>query len=190
MLNTSKMAIKEALGIELSLLDSMLVEFENADAMRKWFDWSHEPKLEGGLLRDLVNDPLWESLWDPLGDSSIDSRDMDFRLLHDAEVVCSVRANLATARAHEIGKSFLDQGDARDHSAESIYDETREVLGLAEPGDYILWHEFNPALCGSHRYIYEVCLGLEELFRNRLLQGRIHHLRDSWVGLYQVPSSG
>ena len=31
-----------------------------------------------------------------------------------------------------------------------------------------------------------VCL--QELYRTRLLRGRIYHLRDSWVGLYRVPA--
>lgn len=90
-----------ALGLEFPLLKHRLVDFDNAEQMRKWFAWSNEPKLEGVLL----------------------------------------------------------------------------------------WHEFNLALAPSHRFIHQVCLGLEELFRSRLLQGRIYHLRDSWVGLYRLPRS-
>jgi len=190
MLNLSKIAIKKALGIEFPLLKRRLVEFENAEQMRKWFDWENEPKLEGLLLRDLVNDPLWESLWDPHSDAFANPLEVDFRLLHDAEVVCGLSANLAGASAHEIGKSFVDGACDTDHCAQSIYDETREALRVAAPGDYILWNEFNPALAPTHRFIHEVCLGLEELYRSRLLQGRIYRLHDSWVGFYRLPRSG
>ena len=164
MLNASKIAIRKALGVEFPMLEGMLLEFENAQEMRKWFGW----------------DPLCDSFTNPL--------EMDFRVLQDAEVVYGMTANLGGAAAFEIGKSFVEGDGEGDHNAESIYDETLEALSAAEAGDYILWHEFDLALAGSHNYIYEVCVGLEELFRSRLLQGNIYHLRDSWVGLYRVPS--
>lgn len=187
MMNPSKIAIKRALGVEFPTLERMQVEFENAEAMRKEFAWDNEPKLEGGLLRDRFNDPLSETLEVPHCESFASPLDLDFRLLHDAEVVCGLTANLGSARAHEIGESFVGGACEADHSAASIYAESREALRVAVPGDYIVWHEFDLALAQSHRFIYEVCLGLEELYRSRLLQGKIYHLRDSWVGLYRVP---
>ena len=188
MLNASKIAIRKALGVEFPMLEGMLIEFENAQEMRKWFGWDNEPLLAGERLRDLVAAPLWDTFRDPLCDSSTNPLEMDFRVLHDAEVVYGMTANLGGAAAFEIGKSFVEGDGEGDHNAESIYDETLEALSAAEAGDYILWHEFDLALAGSHNYIYEVCVGLEELFRSRLLQGNIYHLRDSWVGLYRVPS--
>jgi hypothetical protein len=32
-----------------------------------------------------------------------------------------------------------------------------------------------------------VCLGVEKLYERNLINGRILHLRDSWVGIYQIP---
>lgn len=84
-----------------------------------------------------------------------------------------------------IGAAFIDGC----HDAEFVYNDTCKALSIAEPGAYILWHDFNFSLVRSYHWIYEVCVGLEELYRTRRLRGRIYHLRDSWVGLYRVPST-
>ncbi|MFT5443162.1 MAG: hypothetical protein ACI8W3_002208 [Myxococcota bacterium] len=82
-----------------------------------------------------------------------------------------------------IGAAFIDGC----HDAEYVYNDTCKALEIAQPGSYILWHDFNFGLARSYGWIYEVCVGIEELYRNKKLRGRMYHLRDSWVGLYRVP---
>ncbi len=76
------------------------------------------------------------------------------------------------------------------HDAEFVVNDTRKVLAAAGPGSIVLWHDFNPDLVRVYPWIHEVCLGVERLYEAGLLQGRILHLQDSWVGLYRVPAAG
>jgi hypothetical protein len=190
MLNRPKFAIRKALGLEFSMLECMLFEFENFPEMCKWFDWGEEPKLRGEPLYDYVAAPLGIDALiggpyaDALGDPAV-AQALNLLLLRDAEVVCGVEANRGAARSCEIGMGSQEKVQF----AESLYNETRAVLSEAETGDYILWHQFDLALAGSDQRIYEVCVGLEELYCSQLLRGEIFHVRDSRIGLYRVPSN-
>ena len=73
------------------------------------------------------------------------------------------------------------------HDAEFVYNDTRKVLEHCQPGSVVLWHDFAPELACVHAWIREVCNGVEQLFTDGVLAGRILHLQDSWVGLYRVP---
>ena len=74
------------------------------------------------------------------------------------------------------------------HDADFVYGDTKKVLEKSRPGTIVLWHDFSPGLAHVYAWIMEVCLGVERLYRDRLLRGKILHLQDSWVGLYRVPS--
>jgi len=240
MLNRRKFQIKQALGIEFSMLERALIEVENARELAKRFAWQRSP---------LVDDARLEY-----------PEDLNMRRLHDAQVVGGVMANLAGRNALEIGAAegqmtalmalnapestiytlnipaedrehgeggkpsthaldrerIVSADGARDcenvvqiyadpavwrpeigsigvalidgrHDAEFVYDNTCKALEIAQPGSYILWHDFSLPLVRSYHRIYEVCVGIEELYRTRQLRGAIYHLRDSWVGLYRVP---
>ncbi|MDO8445560.1 MAG: class I SAM-dependent methyltransferase [Deltaproteobacteria bacterium] len=73
------------------------------------------------------------------------------------------------------------------HDADFVYNDTRKILKHMRPGSFILWHDFNPTLAKKYDWINSVCLGVEKLYRNGLLKGRMFHIRDSWIGLYKVP---
>lgn len=72
------------------------------------------------------------------------------------------------------------------HDAKFVYNDTRKVLKYTKSGSFILWHDFNPGLMNAHSWIYEVCLGIEKLYRKGLIKGYIFHVKDSWTGVYQV----
>ena len=74
------------------------------------------------------------------------------------------------------------------HDAEFVYGDTAKVLKRCQPGSLILWHDFNPNLVNVYGWIKEVCQGVERLYAEGILKGRILHLQDSWVGLYLVES--
>jgi predicted O-methyltransferase YrrM len=74
------------------------------------------------------------------------------------------------------------------HDSKFVYDDTLKVLKYMKAGSFLLWHDFNVDLVEKYHWIYSVCLGVERLFANGLLRDRIFHLRDSWVGVYRVPS--
>lgn len=73
------------------------------------------------------------------------------------------------------------------HDTEFVYNDTRKVLRQMKPGGVILWHDFNPDLVKKYDWINSVCLGVEKLYREGLIRGRIFHIRDSWVGIYRIP---
>lgn len=73
------------------------------------------------------------------------------------------------------------------HDADFVYNDTRKVLKRCRPGSIIMWHDFNPELARVYHWISDVCEGVERLYAEKLIEGRILHLQDSWVGLYQVP---
>jgi hypothetical protein len=244
LLNSStKSLVKQALGIEFSMLKRSVIEVENPRELRKLFGWKNETLIDEPKLSD---DDYPEGL--------------NLRRLHDAEVVASVMANLSGATALEIStaeghmavlmaqnapesKVFtlntspgdLELGETGNlttgefsqdrvaeyyrelgcqnlepiyansaawpcnigpigaafidgcHDAQFVYDQTVKALSIAEPGSFIMWHDFSVPLVRSYHWIYEVCVAIEELYRKKMLRGDIYHLRDSWVGLYRVP---
>lgn len=73
------------------------------------------------------------------------------------------------------------------HDADFVYNDTRKILQRCRPGSIILWHDFAPQLRKVYHWIADVCRGVERLYAENLITGRILHVQDSWVGLYKVP---
>lgn len=72
------------------------------------------------------------------------------------------------------------------HDTEFVINDTLKVLRYVRAGGFVLWHDFNPVLVDKFHWIRSVCMGVEQLYRRKALQGRIFHIRDSWVGIYRV----
>jgi len=72
------------------------------------------------------------------------------------------------------------------HDTDFVYNDTRKALKHMKPGSFILWHDFNLELVHKYDWIKSVCLGVEKLFADGLLSGRVLHVRDSWTGVYRV----
>lgn len=73
------------------------------------------------------------------------------------------------------------------HDANFVYNDTVKILSRCKKGSFILWHDFNPRLRNVYPWIREVSSGIENLYRNGFLKGRVLHLKNSWIGLYIVP---
>lgn len=73
------------------------------------------------------------------------------------------------------------------HDADFVYNDTRKILKWCRPGSIIMWHDFNIELAPVYHWIMDVCEGLERLYADGMVRGRILHLQDSWIGLYRVP---
>lgn len=73
------------------------------------------------------------------------------------------------------------------HDADDVYEDTRKILGACHSGSIVLWHDFAPDLAPVYHWITEVCRGVDRLIADGLIQGRILHLQDSWVGVHRVP---
>jgi predicted O-methyltransferase YrrM len=71
------------------------------------------------------------------------------------------------------------------HDSDFVYNDTRKILSCMEPGGLILWHDFNPELRKKYVWINAVCIGIERLYKENLIEGRILHLKDSFMGLYK-----
>jgi len=74
------------------------------------------------------------------------------------------------------------------HDSDFVYNDTRKILKHCRPGSIVMWHDFNPELANVYEWINEVCDGVNRLYADGLVRGRILHLQDSWVGLYKVES--
>lgn len=72
------------------------------------------------------------------------------------------------------------------HDTEFVYNDTKKILNQCRPGSIVMWHDFNPELARIYHWISNVCEGVERLYADGLIRGRILHLQDSWVGLYRV----
>ena len=72
------------------------------------------------------------------------------------------------------------------HDAKFVFNDTRKILKKCRPGSLILWHDFSPDLIRKHAWIADVCLGVERLYRDGYIHNKIFHLRNSWIGIYQV----
>lgn len=72
------------------------------------------------------------------------------------------------------------------HDTTFVINDTKKVLKLLQPGSFIVWHDFNLGLVNNYHWINSVCLGVESLARNGYLKNRIFHVKDSWMGVYQV----
>jgi hypothetical protein len=72
------------------------------------------------------------------------------------------------------------------HDAAFVYDDTRKVLSRCRSGSVLLWHDFNPSLALIYPWIADVCSGVERLYADGMLSGRVLHLQDSWIGLYKT----
>jgi predicted O-methyltransferase YrrM len=75
------------------------------------------------------------------------------------------------------------------HDTDFVYNDSRKVLKQMRPGSLLLWHDFNFDLIDKKGWIREVCLGVEKLIGMGFVKGQIFHVRNSWLGIYQVPNS-
>lgn len=74
------------------------------------------------------------------------------------------------------------------HDTDFVYNDTKKILPLMVPGGFILWHDYNLQLTSNFPWIKDVCTAIDMLIADGLLVGRIYHIKDSWVGIYQVPA--
>jgi predicted O-methyltransferase YrrM len=98
--------------------------------------------------------------------------------------ITQILANTATwePRIGEIDVAFIDGC----HDSEFVYNDTRKVLKHMKPGGFILWHDFNLDMMNKFGWIKSVCTGVEKLYADGLIKGRIFQVRDSWIGIYQI----
>jgi predicted O-methyltransferase YrrM len=99
--------------------------------------------------------------------------------------ICQIFANTACWEPDfgPIDVAFIDGC----HDANFVYGDTVKILRRCRPGTILMWHDFNPGLRKVYPWIQEVCSGVERLFREGLIRGKILYLQDSWVGVYRVP---
>lgn len=73
------------------------------------------------------------------------------------------------------------------HDADFVYNDTKKILRYCRPGSIIMWHDFAIELARVYSWINDVCQGIERLYAEGLIKGRILHLQDSWIGIYKIP---
>lgn len=102
----------------------------------------------------------------------------------DIRNISQIYANTATWEPDigVINVAFIDGC----HDSDFVYNDTRKIIKNMELGSFILWHDFNLNLIKRHDWIDSVCQGVEWLYMDKVLNGPILHVRDSWVGIYRV----
>jgi predicted O-methyltransferase YrrM len=73
------------------------------------------------------------------------------------------------------------------HDAEFVYGDTKKILRKCRPGSVIVWHDFAPEHIEVYPFMKDVLRGIECLYLEKLIEGRILHLQDSFMGIYKVP---
>jgi predicted O-methyltransferase YrrM len=72
------------------------------------------------------------------------------------------------------------------HDKEFVYNDTLKIIKHLKPGSFLIWHDFNLELVKKYHWIYTVCEGVNQLFQDGFLHGRIFHVKDSWVGILKM----
>jgi len=103
---------------------------------------------------------------------------------HQLKNIVQILCNSAkwTPNIGQIDVAFIDGS----HDTDFVYNDTLKLLPFMPQGSYILWHDFNLELAKKYNWIHTVCAGVEKLYEDGKLNGRIYHIRDSWVGIYRV----
>lgn len=83
----------------------------------------------------------------------------------------------------KIDVAFIDGS----HDSEFVINDTKKVLSKMQSGSFILWHDFNLQMVKKYSWINDVCIGIEKLYAEGFISGKIYHIKDSWVGIYRVP---
>jgi hypothetical protein len=72
------------------------------------------------------------------------------------------------------------------HDTRFVINDTKKVMPFMRKSSFILWHDFNLDIVKRHSWIDKVCFGIEMLYRQEILNKPIFHIKDSWVGIYEV----
>ncbi len=73
------------------------------------------------------------------------------------------------------------------HDTEAVFKDSLLIAPRVRPGGYIVWHDFHPGLRRKFDWIDAVMRGVELFFQAHGLVPEILHLKDSWMGVWQVP---
>lgn len=73
------------------------------------------------------------------------------------------------------------------HDTEAVFKDSLLICDRVRPGGYIVWHDFHPQLRHRFGWINAVMRGVELFFQAKKIDPEILHLKDSWMGVWQVP---
>lgn len=73
------------------------------------------------------------------------------------------------------------------HDFDFVVSDTRKVIQIANPGCFILWHDFHLELSQEYDWIFSVCSAVGHLLRKKEINGPIFHLKNSWIGICRLP---
>jgi len=72
------------------------------------------------------------------------------------------------------------------HDTEFVINDTLKVLPSIRPGGFLVWHDYSLQWINTY-WIKDICKGIDLLYYHQILKAPIYHVRDSWMGVYQVP---
>lgn len=71
------------------------------------------------------------------------------------------------------------------HDKEFVYSDSRLIINRVRPGGFILWHDFTPVYRKHFVWIDEVMQGVERLLKEKIINGNILNVRNSWIGIFK-----
>ena len=87
------------------------------------------------------------------------------------------------AALNDLAIVFVDAA----HDTEAVFKDSLLIFDRVRSGGYIIWHDFHPQLRDKFGWIDAVMRGVERFFQAKRLDPEIVHLKDSWMGVWQVP---
>ena len=72
------------------------------------------------------------------------------------------------------------------HDTDFVFNDTEKVVRHMAPGGFVLWHDYNLALTDTYPWVHSVVLGVEKLLEAGIINTRIFHVRDSWIGVCRI----
>lgn len=165
-------------------LQKATIELNNVQELKKLFAWDDDALLDDQTIYDF---------------GAIEN--LNERRIRDAESVGTVCKNVGKGTFLEIGTSTghgtaLMAKNAPDAQVHTINIPPEEA-NKGEGGKYIThalqneeigryYRSLNLELLRKRRWIRSVCLGIEKLYTEGFLHGKIFHIKDSWVGIHRI----
>jgi glycosyltransferase involved in cell wall biosynthesis len=72
-----------------------------------------------------------------------------------------------------------------DHHEDMVFTDSQKLYSRIESGGYLVWHDFNPYMRQSYKWIDSSMRGAEKFLQYIRHEGQVYHLEQSWVGFIQ-----
>lgn len=114
-----------------------------------------------------------------IGSYLVEKRIANFQQIYANSLTWEVTENIKN-----VSMTFIDGC----HDEQYVCSDSKKVFNHIHKNGFIVWHDFNPTLRFSsrHAWINSSMTGVERFCRETGINTQIYHLKDSWMGFYQI----